>query len=79
MRLNDNINSLLGEYLKDTLKPASKLKIAASCFSIFVKQFAAHKPLRAVFRDPGFVSDSVEINVEQVLKLLSPATEIKTL
>jgi len=32
-----------------------------------------------VFRDAGFVSDSVKINVEQVFKLLSPATEIKTL
>jgi len=56
----------------------------AACFEIgidedFVKQLAAHKPLRVVFRDAGFVSDSVKINVEQVFKLLSPATEIKTL
>ncbi len=45
----------------------------------FVKQVARHKPLRVVFRDAGFASDSVKINVEQVFKLLSPATEIKTL
>jgi adenine-specific DNA-methyltransferase len=45
----------------------------------FVKQLAGHKPLRAVFRDAGFATDSVKINVEQVFKLLSPATEIKTL
>ncbi|MCL4759502.1 MAG: site-specific DNA-methyltransferase [Rhodocyclaceae bacterium] len=45
----------------------------------FVKQLATHKPLRVVFRDAGFASDSVKINVEQVFKLLSPATEIKTL
>lgn len=56
----------------------------AACFEAgidedFVKQLAAHKPLRVVFRDAGFVSDSVKINVEQVFKLLSPATEIKTL
>ncbi|HRE18636.1 MAG TPA: DNA methyltransferase, partial [Rhodocyclaceae bacterium] len=56
----------------------------AACFDTgidedFVKQLAAHKPLRVVFRDAGFVSDSVKINVEQVFKLLSPATEIKTL
>lgn len=56
----------------------------AACFDTgidedFVKQLAAHKPLRAVFRDAGFVSDSVKINVEQVFKLLSPDTEIKTL
>lgn len=35
MRLIDNINSLLGEDFKQTLKPGSKLKIAASCFSIY--------------------------------------------
>jgi adenine-specific DNA-methyltransferase len=56
----------------------------AACFETgidedFVKQLATHKPLRVVFRDAGFVSDSVKINVEQVFKLLSPATEIKTL
>ena len=34
MELIDNINTLLGENLKGTLKPGSKLKIAASCFSI---------------------------------------------
>lgn len=45
----------------------------------FVKQLAGHKPLRVVFRDAGFANDSVKINVEQVFKLLSPATEIKTL
>lgn len=56
----------------------------AACFDTgidedFVKQLADYKPLRAVFRDAGFASDSVKINVEQVFKLLSPATEIKTL
>jgi adenine-specific DNA-methyltransferase len=76
MRLIDNINSLLGEDLNGNA--------LAACFDTgidedFVKQLAAHKPLRAVFRDDGFVSDSVKINVEQVFKLLSPATEIKTL
>lgn len=45
----------------------------------FVKQIAEHKPLRVVFRDNGFASDSVKINVEQLFKLLSPMTEIKTL
>jgi adenine-specific DNA-methyltransferase len=56
----------------------------AACFDTgvdedFVKQLAARKPLRAVFRDAGFASDAVKINVEQVFKLLSPSTEIKTL
>jgi len=53
----------------------------AACFDKninenFVKQLAEHKPLRVVFRDAGFASDSVKINVEQLFK---PATEIKTL
>jgi adenine-specific DNA-methyltransferase len=45
----------------------------------FVKELAARHPLRVVFRDSGFTSDSVKINVEQIFKLLSPITEIKTL
>ena len=56
----------------------------AACFDRgidedFVKQLAAHKPLRVVFRDAGFAGDSVKINVEQLFKLLSPATEIRTI
>jgi len=44
-----------------------------------VKKLAKHKPLRVVFRDDAFGSDSVKINVEQIFKLLSPITEVKTL
>lgn len=36
----------------------------------FDKRLAALKPLRVVFPDAGFVSDSMKINVEQVFKLL---------
>lgn len=43
----------------------------------FVKQLAARYPLRVVFRDAGFASDSVKINIEQIFKLLSPSTDIK--
>ena len=35
--------------------------------------------LVTAFRDAGFASDSVKINVEQLFKMLSPATEIKTI
>ena len=49
----------------------------------FVTQLATRKPLRVVFRDDGFGSgkdgDSVKINVEQVFKLKSPATDIKVI
>ena len=45
----------------------------------FVKQLAARKPLRVVFRDAGFENDSVKINVEQIFKLMSPGTDVKSL
>jgi adenine-specific DNA-methyltransferase len=45
----------------------------------FVKELATHKPLRVVFRDAGFKDSAVKINVEQVFKLLSPATEVKNI
>ncbi len=37
-----------------------------------VKELAGHEPLRVVFRDNGFVSDAVKINVEQIFRQLSP-------
>jgi adenine-specific DNA-methyltransferase len=54
----------------------------AACFEEgvseeFVKLLAKREPLRAVFRDAGFASDSVKINVEQIFKLMSPGTEVK--
>ncbi len=56
----------------------------AACFEEgvseeFVKLLAKREPLRVVFRDAGFASDSVKINVEQIFKLMSPATDIKTI
>jgi adenine-specific DNA-methyltransferase len=44
-----------------------------------IKALAAKEPLRVVFRDDGFVSDSVKINVEQIFKQLAPATDIKAI
>lgn len=43
-----------------------------------VKQFAAIKPLRAVFRDDAF-DDCLKVNVEQIFKVLSPGTEVKSI
>lgn len=56
----------------------------AACFDNDItedclKEIAHKKPLRVVFRDSGFSSDSVKINVEQIFKLISPSTEIKTI
>ena len=35
MEIIDNINRLLGDNLKQSIVPGAKLKIAASCFSIY--------------------------------------------
>ena len=56
----------------------------AACFDPeisddLVKALAKRKPLRAVFRDSSYGSDSMKINVEQIFKLLSPGTERKSL
>lgn len=58
----------------------------AACFDAhggvdeaFVKELATHKPLRVVFRDAGFKNSAVKINVEQIFKLLSPSTEVKSI
>ena len=44
-----------------------------------VKELATHKPLRVVFRDTGFTTDTVKINVDQIFKQLSPGTEVKSI
>ena len=60
MEIIDNINHLLGDNLKQTLMPGAKLKIAASCFSIYA--FEALKTelekielLEFIFTTPTFV------------------------
>lgn len=44
-----------------------------------VKELAVREPLRVVFRDNGFVSDAVKINVEQVFRQVSPGTDVKSI
>lgn len=44
-----------------------------------VKELAGREPLRVVFRDTGFASDDVKINVEQIFRQLSPTTEVKSI
>lgn len=58
--------------------------VLAACFDAsgsideaFVKELAKQQPLRVVFRDAGYKNSAVKINVEQIFKLLSPATEVK--
>lgn len=56
----------------------------AACFDTgisedFVKALTQRQPLRVVFQDAGFESDSVKINVGEIFKLLSPHTDVKTI
>jgi adenine-specific DNA-methyltransferase len=44
-----------------------------------IKQIAADRPLRVVFRDSSFEDDSARINVEELFRMLAPGTEIQVL
>lgn len=64
MKLLDNINILLGDELKQSLKPGVKLKIAASCFSIYAyealkAELESVESLEFIFTSPTFVADEV--------------------
>lgn len=45
----------------------------------FAKEIANEQPLRVVFRDSGFKDDTAKTNVKQLLKQLSPETEMKVI
>ncbi|QMU31365.1 site-specific DNA-methyltransferase [Adhaeribacter radiodurans] len=45
----------------------------------FAKAIAQEAPLRIVFRDSGFKDDTAKTNVKQLLKQLSPETEMKVI
>ncbi len=44
-----------------------------------VKELAQRHPMRVVFRDNGFASDAVKINITQIFKLMSPDTDVRTI
>lgn len=45
----------------------------------FAKAIAEERPLRIVFKDSGFKDDTAKTNVKQLLKQLSPETEMKVI
>jgi superfamily II DNA or RNA helicase len=64
MKIIDNINSLLGDDLKTSIHPKAKLKIAASCFSIYAyealkSELAKVESLEFIFTAPTFVANDV--------------------
>lgn len=61
MRIIDNVNELLGDDLKAEVRQGSKLRIAASTFSIFAfealrKELERVDELQFVFTSPSFVA-----------------------
>ena len=62
MRIIDNVNNLLGDDIRSVLYGGSKLKIAASCFSIYAfealkKELANVESLSFIFTAPTFVPE----------------------
>lgn len=67
---------------KQVFKVAENSLIA--CFDngineAFAKEIAKQKPLRVVFKDSSFEDNSAKENVKQLLKQLSPETEMKVI
>jgi hypothetical protein len=70
MEIIDNINHLLGENLKRTIKSNAKLKIAASCFSIYAyaalkKELESIESLEFIFTSPTFVPHEVTDKIKK--------------
>ena len=64
VRIIDNVNDLLGDDLKAEIRPGSKVRIAASTFSIFAfealrKELEHVSELEFIFTSPSFVTDKV--------------------
>jgi hypothetical protein len=70
VRIIDNINTLLGDDLKATLRPKSRLKIAASCFSIYAyealkSQLSKIESLQFIFTAPAFIAEEATDKVKK--------------
>lgn len=70
MELIDNINRLLGDDLKQTIKPGSRLKIAASCFSMYAfealrAELEKIEELSFIFTSPTFVANEVSDKIRK--------------
>ncbi len=64
MQIIDNINQLLGDDLKKTIPAGSRLRIAASCFSIYAyealkAELEKVEALQFIFTSPTFVPNQV--------------------
>jgi SNF2 family DNA or RNA helicase len=65
MKLIDNVNTRLGDDLKETIKKGSRLSIAASTFSIYAfealkKELGKIDELRFIFSSPTFIEEKFQ-------------------
>ena len=65
IKVIDNINTILRDDLKETIKPKSKVSIAAACFSMYAynvlkKQLESVDELRFIFTSPTFITEKAE-------------------
>src|SRR5690554_282753 len=70
MKLIDNVNSRLGDDLRESIKKGSKLSIAASSFSIYAyealkKELGSIEELRFVFTRPTFIEEKFQKHSRQ--------------
>lgn len=70
MQILDNINAFWGDDLKKTIKPGAKLKIAASCFSIYAyealkKELEQIESLEFIFTAQAFIPNEVTDRVSR--------------
>jgi len=70
MKIIDNINSLFGDDLKQTISSGTKLKIAASCFSIYAyealkNELAKVESLEFIFTSPTFIPNEAIDNLKK--------------
>jgi hypothetical protein len=64
MEIIDNISRIFGEDLKQALKPGSRFKVAASCFSIYAyealrTELGQIEELEFIFTSPTFLAEAV--------------------
>ena len=73
MELIDNINTLLGDDLRRTIRPGAKLRIAASCFSIYAfealrAELEKIESLQFIFTSPTFLPHDVTDSGKKVAR-----------
>ena len=73
MELIDNINTLLGDDLRRTIRPGAKLRIAASCFSIYAfealrAELEKIESLQFIFTSPTFLPHDVTDSGKKVVR-----------